>query len=286
MDIVEAIFLGLLQGLTEFIPVSSSGHLVLAHNILGIEEGAVFFSVMLHAGTLAAVFAVFWKDLLGLFKPPFKRLALLALASVPAALAGFFLSGVLEGFFAGGRVLPFMFLATAVLLAVTEIISTKRAKAAPKKQEAQPDGAGNADACETRNAAAPQYAGSIGIKTAAIMGLAQAAAVIPGLSRSGATICAGVLSGAKREKAAKFSFFMSVPIILGSALYSLVKGGGAAAAGISPLAVIAGMAAAAGAGFFAIKLMMKVISKSNYKWFSVYLAALFAGTLVYYYIIL
>lgn len=272
MDIVEAVFLGLLQGLTEFFPVSSSGHLVLAQSILGIgAEGALFFDVMLHAGTLIAVFAVFWKDLVGLFKPPFKKLALLALASVPAAVAGFLLSGTLDRLFAGGGgiLLSFMFLLTAALLFTTEIISSRRSSDTGERS--------NVSGAVTQN-------GNVGFKTAAIMGLAQAVAVIPGLSRSGTTICAGVLSGAKREKAAKFSFFMSVPIILGSALYSLIKGGSEAFKAVSPAAVAAGMIAAAFAGFFAIKLMLKLISKSNYKWFALYLTALFVITFTNYFV--
>ena len=255
MDIIEAIFLGLVQGLTEFFPVSSSGHLILAREILGIEtDNALLFDIMMHAGTLIAVFAVFWKDIFALFKPPFKKLALLAGASVPAALAGFFLNDILDGLFAGGRtvswLLPLMFLLTAALLAATEILTSRRARLRADKGK------------------------PVGIVTAAVMGAAQAVAIVPGLSRSGTTICAGVLTGAKRENAAKFSFFMSIPIILGSAAFSLIKAGkGAFGGDISMTAVAAGMIAAAVSGFFAIKLMLKIISKSNYKWFAVYLFA-------------
>ncbi len=253
MDIIEAIFLGLIQGLTEFFPVSSSGHLVLLKDILGIAP-SVFFDVMLHVATVAAIVIVFWKELLALLKPPFKKLALLVIASVPAAAAGFFLSGTIEKFFEGGLVLPFMFLLTGALLLTTELVSKRRK--APGKP--------------------------VGIKSAAIMGLAQAVAVIPGLSRSGSTISAGVLSGADRERAARFSFFMSIPIILGSAAYSLIKGGAGVFDSVSVTAVAAGMLAAAVSGFFAIKLMLILIKKSNYKWFAVYLGILFILSLVYY----
>jgi undecaprenyl-diphosphatase len=172
---------------------------------------------------------------------------------VPAALAGFFLSSKLDNPVFGTKVLPFMFLLTAALLAATEFLTRRRIK----------------------------VGGNVGIKSAAAMGFAQAVAIIPGLSRSGSTICAGVLSGAQREKAARFSFFMSIPIILGSAAYSLVKGGKDAFGDISIVAVAAGMAAAAVAGFFAIKLMLKLISKSNYKWFAVYLAAISIAAFIY-----
>lgn len=258
MDIIQALFLGILQGFTEFFPVSSSGHLVLAKDIIGVEP-SVFFDIMMHVATLLAIFAVFWRDIISLFKPPFKRLLLLAIASVPAVLAGFFLSDFLEGLFEGGQALPFMFLLTAALLTVTEIVSKRRKYTVGKP---------------------------VGLKTAVIMGLSQAVAVVPGLSRSGTTISAGVLSGADREKAARFSFFMSIPIILGSAAYSIIKGGLDGALASVPIgAVIAGMAAAAITGFFAIKLMLKLISKSNFKWFALYLTVLFIVTFINYYIV-
>ena len=114
-------------------------------------------------------------------------------------------------------------------------------------------------------------------KKALTMGLAQAVAVIPGISRSGSTICAGVLSGAGRENVAKFSFLMSVPVILGSSAVSALE---ISSLQIDVLPVLLGMAAAFVTGLFAIKLMMKVIKKSNYKWFSAYLFALFALTFV------
>ena len=284
MDIIQAIFLGLVQGLTEFFPVSSSGHLILAQDIFGIEtDNALLFDVMLHVGTLIAVFAVLWKDILGLFKPPFKKLALLAGASVPAALAGYFLNDIFDRLLGNGTfllVLPFMFLLTASLLAVTEFITVRRAKG---QGDMFGDTQGRQPCPRDTN-----YKGGkpVGIKSAAIMGVAQAIAVIPGLSRSGATICAGVLSGAKRENAAKFSFFMSIPIILGSAAFSLIKAGkGAFDGDMSLTAVAAGMIAAAVSGFFAIKLMLKAISKSNYKWFAAYLGVLFIVTFANYYIV-
>lgn len=256
MDIVEAILLGLVQGLTEFFPVSSSGHLVLVHDLFGIEA-SMFFDIMLHVGTLIAVFAVFYKDILGLFKPPFNKLALLALASVPAALVGFLLSDKIEGLFQSGKLLPFFFLITAALLLTAELVA-KRRKTLP-----QPLGPGRT----------------------LIMGCAQACALIPGISRSGSTIAAGILSGAEKEKVARFSFLMSIPVILGSALMEGVGLINTEVADINVISLLAGMAAAAISGFFAIKLMLKLIGKNNYKWFAVYLAALSIFTFVNYYII-
>ncbi|GHU99436.1 undecaprenyl-diphosphatase [Clostridia bacterium] len=254
IDIIQAIFLGLVQGLTEFFPVSSSGHLVLFQDILGLggtEEAAaslMTFDIFLHVGTLAAVFAVFWRDIWDLFRPPFNRLLMLIGACVPAAAVGFLLSDRVEEFFGNGTYLPFFFLLTAAILFIADTAAKRRQK--QKKPESP-----------------------VGIKHAALMGLAQAAAIFPGLSRSGTTISAGILSGAERGRAARFSFFLSVPVIAGSALVSVVKGGLSGAGGVGLTAIAAGMAAAAVSGFLALKLMLKVVSKNNYRWFALYMAA-------------
>ncbi|MDR1092870.1 MAG: undecaprenyl-diphosphate phosphatase [Clostridiales bacterium] len=255
MSIIEAIFLGLLQGLTEFFPVSSSGHLVLFQDILGIES-SMTFDIMLHVGTLISIFAVFWREILGLFKPPFNRLIMLAVASVPAAVLGFFVNDWVEGFFGEGTYLPFFFLATAAVLLAADVVGRIR------KKPGTP----------------------VGIVRAVIIGVAQAAAIFPGLSRSGMTISAGIVSGAERDKAARFSFLLSVPIIAGSALFSVLKGGlSDGNVGMSAMAV--GILMAAASGFLALKLMLKAVSKNNYRWFALYMLALSAVTFVNYYIV-
>lgn len=247
MTIFEAILLGFVQGLTEFLPISSSGHLALLQDILGINEGRAIFSVMLHLGTLLAVVIYFFKDILALLKKPYNTLLYLIVATVPAALVMLLIKDHVDALF-GETFYCFGFLITAVALLATEIISKKDIGTPSEEVDA---------------------------KKALTMGLAQAVAVIPGISRSGSTICAGVLSGARREAVAKFSFLMSVPVILGSSAVSALE---ITALQIDALPVFFGMAAAFITGFFAIKLMMKVIQKSNYKWFSAYLFALFALT--------
>jgi undecaprenyl-diphosphatase len=242
MNIWEAIALGITQGLTEFLPVSSSGHLVLFQNILGVQGDLLFFDVMLHVGTLVAVFAVFFKDILDLFKPPFKTMGFLILATLPAGIVMLLLSDQIEALFSG-QFLWIGFLITALMLLVTEYIGKKYPKDRP-----------------------------LDIKVSLIMGLSQAVAVVPGISRSGATISGGVYAGAKRETVAKFSFLMSIPVILGSGLVEVIKVQDWNAVPIG--CVIAGMIAASLSGFLAIKLMLKLIQKCNYKWFSLYLAVL------------
>ena len=264
MGIWEAIWksaiLGTVQGLTEFLPVSSSGHLTLLQQILGYDLGAAgmtFVNVLLHFGTLIAVVVVFWKDILALFKKPFKTLLLLIVATVPAGVVGLLFDDRIEALFDPSSNaawlcwLAVFFALTAFILLLTEFVSARRKKVSP-----------------------------LSWRHSLSMGVAQAVALFPGISRSGSTIAAGVVSGAKREDVAKFSFLMSIPVILGSLLVEalhLIKPaeGVAVTIGTSEtIGMIVGVVFSAAAGFFAIKLMLKVINKGNYKWFALYLVLL------------
>lgn len=249
INVWQALLLGLTQGLSEFLPVSSSGHLVLVRSLLGIEGDYLVFDVMMHVGTLLAIFVVFFKDLLALFKPPFKTIGLIILASVPAVIVGVTCDDLIGGIFSDAKYLCFFFLFTALLMFATELVSKRVRGDKP-----------------------------IGVKTAVCMGLMQGLGVFPGVSRSGSTIFGGVASGAKREEVAKFSFFMSIPIILGSAALELIKGGFGA---VDWAPTLIGMAASFLSGLLAIKLMMLVISKANYKWFGLYLSVLSVVTFVF-----
>lgn len=259
MEIWQAVILGFVQGLTEFLPVSSSGHIAFLQGVFGVNDSdtALFFTIILHLGTLVAVCAVFWRDILALFKKPFKTLGYLIIATVPAEITGIlFKIFDLDKVFFGNYMwvwLAVFFFCTATLLLVTEIVAKRRVNLLP-----------------------------LCFKTVIPMGLAQAVAVLPGISRSGSTICAGTLAGCQREEVAKFSFIMSIPVILGSFIVELASGiasgeiqqsfaEGGAAFGWS---VALGFIVSAAAGLFAIKIMLKVIKKANYKWFSAYLVAL------------
>ena len=250
MEIWQALLLGLTQGLAEFLPISSSGHLVLMRDIMGVSGNYMLFDIMVHVGTLLAVLVAFYKDILGLFKPPFKTIGLLALASIPAAIVGLLLNDTIEGFFSTAKYLCFFFLFTAALMLVTEYLAVKR----PYIERELP----------------LRVAPSVDVKAALLMGGMQALALFPGVSRSGSTIFGGTVMRAKRTDVAKFSFFMSVPVILGSALLSIIdvaKTGTTAQWGV----ILAGMASSFVFGLLAIKLMMRLIEKANYKWFSLYL---------------
>ncbi len=261
MGIWEAIWkcliLGTVQGLTEFLPVSSSGHLELFRTLLkadfGSEAAETFFDVMMHIGTLVAVVALFRKDIAALFHRPLKPLCMLVVATIPAGVFGI-LAKVFDWdakLMAGGYLAVF-FAATALLLLVTELVAKRQKTTRP-----------------------------LGWRNTVPMGLIQAIAVLPGISRSGSTIAMGVMTGGKREEVARFSFLMSIPVILGALLVSaadvavhhseLTASGNTAALAIG---VCVGCAAAAVSGLFAIKVMLKAIGAANYKWFAVYLAIL------------
>ncbi len=249
--------MGAVQGLTEFLPVSSSGHLTLLQKVMDFNVGSpLFFNVMLHLGTLLAVCVVFFKDILALFKKPFKTLLMLIVATIPAGLAGIFFHDKIDTLFSGDNVfllLAVCFSVTALLLLFCELVAKS-----PKHK--------------TRD---------LSWRNAVPMGLMQAVALFPGISRSGSTIVAGTVSGAKTEDVAKFSFLMSIPVILGSFAFELlhfVKDSGMG--GIDPastaVSVVIGVVTSAVFGFFAIKVMLKVIAKANYKWFALYLIFLTA----------
>lgn len=257
----QALILGLTQGLTEFLPVSSSGHLTFLQRVLGIDIGGaeLFFNIILHLGTLVAVCIIFWRDILDLFKKPFKTLLYLVVATIPAAVAGLLLDDVIETHLMGGKyvgvVLAVFFTFTAAVLFATEIFAKRKKSELP-----------------------------ICWRTALPMGFAQAVAILPGVSRSGSTIAAGTFAGGTAENVSKFSFLMSIPVILGSFFVELVKGIIDKEEGFAYSLQVAGpqfgwciaigLIVSAVAGLFAIKVMLAAIKKANYKWFSLYLVLL------------
>lgn len=259
MQIWQAIVLGLTQGLAEFLPVSSSGHLAFLQHVLNINAGEdeLFFDIILHMGTLVAVCVVFWRDILDLFKKPFKTLLYLIIATIPAAILGLFLDDVISDKILGsnfvGVFLGVFFFITACVLFATEFYAKRRKKVLP-----------------------------LSLRTTIPMGLAQAVALLPGISRSGSTIAAGTFAGGSSEDVSKFSFLMSIPIILGSFAVKLVKGivDGSIAQSFESggsqfgWCIAIGFIVAAVAGLFAIKVMLAAIKKANYKWFSLYLTLL------------
>lgn len=255
MAIWVALILGIVQGLTEFLPVSSSGHLLLLSNLFGINEGTLLLTILLHVATLFAILFVLRKEICELIKHPFSRKACnLYLATIPTVLIVFVSKGFFDDAFENSKLLPYFFLLTAILLLVTYFISKKQ---------------------EQRNLDFSNGGFRKNNLTSVVMGIAQGLAVLPGISRSGSTICAGLLCGEDRSEVAKFSFLMSIPVILGSMLFEILKGDfGILAVENMALPTIVAFLSAFVVGVVSIKFMLKVVEKGKYYWFSIYLIAL------------
>ena len=296
MDWWQAVILGFMQGITEFLPVSSSGHLILVRDLIGVNDGSyLLFDVLLHVATLFSIAVALYKDILKLFRPPFKILGFIVLASIPAMITGFLLKPLIETAFDGPKYLCFFFLATAILMFGAELIGKRmsiraffvQAAASIRKrflkknsglesQKETNEVLSAANAAEDNINEEPPLT-DLKLKNVVGMGLMQAAAIFPGLSRSGSTLFGGIATGAKRSAAAKFSFFMSVPIILGAAVLSLadiVFPKDSVSTVMFEWHYILAMITAFVVGFFAIKLMLRLIAKADYKWFSLYLLVL------------
>ncbi|PCJ28540.1 MAG: UDP-diphosphatase [Flavobacteriales bacterium] len=260
MSVLEAIILGIIQGLTEFLPVSSSGHLELAKVILGdnsVPEESMLMTVVLHGATALSTIVVFRKDIIDLFKglfqfknnDDFKFSLNIVVSMIPAAAVGVLFNDEIEAFF-GGKVLLVgsMLLVTALLLILAD-----KAKSTNKK---------------------------VGIKESIIIGVSQAIAILPGISRSGATISTSVLLGIDREKAARFSFLMVVPLILGKIARDIMDGAFDVIDG-SVLNYVVGFIAAFITGILACTWMIKLVKKSKLRYFAYYCLVIGVAAIVY-----
>lgn len=258
MDTLQAIVLGLVQGLTEFLPVSSSGHLQIANALLGTDlnpDSNVTFSLTLHAATVLSTIVVLWREvwrlLCGLFSRTFTQeqayVLKIVISMVPIGIVGFCFMDYIEVAFSSLAVVGAMLLVTAVLLAFAYY-------AKPRQKE------------------------TISYGDAFVIGLAQACAAMPGLSRSGTTIATGLLLGNRKESVAQFSFLMVLPPIVGNALLDIVKGdfGG----GVETLPLVAGFLTAFITGCLACKFMIEIVKRGKLIWFAVYCAIVGAATLI------
>ena len=249
MQIVEAVILGLIQGLTEFLPVSSSGHLVLFQNLFGIEGATQAFSIMLHLATLIAVFVYYWKDIWALIRNPFQRTTILLIAgTLPTVIIALLFNDTFNSIFGAGKFIGFNFLFTGCILLFAD-----RCQGGRKKIK------------------------NMSIIDAGIVGLLQGVAILPAVSRSGMTVSACLARGMDRENAAKYSFLLSIPAILGSVVLTLkdmIGGEISLIADFGVMPMIAGFLAAAISGYFAIRLMVEIIKNGRLQWFSIYVFVL------------
>ena len=263
MDWIQALILGIVQGLTEYLPVSSSGHLTILSTFFGIDGADnLEFTVAVHVATVLSTLVILWKEidwiLMGLFK--FKmndetKYALNILVSmIPVGIVGVFFKDKVEEAFGSGLLI------VGVMLMVTSVLLIFSYYAKPRQKE------------------------HISLWDAFVIGVAQACAVLPGLSRSGSTIATGLMLGDKKEKLAQFSFLMVIPPILGEALLDIMKavsGEEALGGGIDTFPLIIGFLAAFLSGCFACKLMINLVKKGKLLYFGIYCAIIGIVVLTY-----
>lgn len=249
MDIFQAVILGIVQGLAEFLPISSSGHLAVFQALFGIKEASMTFDVILHLGTIIPVFIIYRHEILNLIKNPFQKMTLLLIvATLPAVVITVLFGDFVDELFNTTTYLAFGFFITGCLLLYADSV-----KGGERKEK------------------------DINGLDALIIGCMQAIAIAPAISRSGATITGALSRRINREAAAKFSFLMSIPAILGATVlevYHLISGD--SALGIDAAPMLFGFIAAALSGYLAIQFMLKLIKACRLRYFSYYVFAVAA----------
>lgn len=280
MNLIESIFMGIIQGVTEFLPVSSSGHLAIFKNLFGLQDAGLLFDVLLHVGTLVAVFIVFWKDIwelivngigiiadalknagyffynlveknkagykkkkyIKVISTSYRRFAMLVIVStIPTGIMGILFNDVIEKASTALIIPGICLLITGTLLLIADNT---------------PDGKKNED--------------TVSYKNAAVVGVCQGIATLPGISRSGTTIVACLVSKMDRKFAVKYSFIMSIPVILGAALLEVKDIGSSGISGGEVFNYVIGMLVATVVGYICIKTMLKVVRNKKFKGFSIY----------------
>ena len=271
MDILQGIIIGIVQGLTEFLPVSSSAHLIFAQEFLGVNQPGIAFDVLLHLGTLIAVISYFFKDIIEMIKAffgsildifkgkfkegfkedPYKKLAwMVIIGTIPVGIMGILFKSEIEAIFSSLTIPALFLLITGVLLYVSQRVNV-----------------GQKDIKDSS------------IKEAILVGIGQACALIPGLSRSGTTIATGLLIGLDKEFAAKFSFLLAIPAIMGATLVHLKDIGAGFDANL--ISYVLGFLAALISGYLAISILLKLIKEKSLDIFAFYCWIVGAIILVY-----
>ena len=254
MDTLQAILLGIVQGITEFLPVSSSGHLQIAKELLGVElEENLTFDVALHAATVLSTIVVLWSEVWRLLKGLFSRrfnaeqayVLKLVLSMIPIGVIGFLFKDRINAMLDA----PYILVIVGAMLLLTATLLAFAYYAKPRQKE------------------------TISYRDALIIGLAQACAAMPGLSRSGTTIATGLLLGNKKAAVAQFSFLMVLAPIIGQTLLDVLDAGGLPDAGVGAAPLIAGFLASFLTGCAACKFMLEIVRRGKLIWFAVYCAA-------------
>lgn len=261
MDWLQAIILGLIQGLTEYLPVSSSGHLAIGSYLFGINgEDNLAFTIVVHVATVLSTFVILWSEIDWIFRGLFKfkmndetkYFLNIVVSMIPIGIVGVFFKDTVEEIFGSGLLI------VGCMLLLTALLLTFSYFAKPRVKE------------------------NISWKDALIIGLAQACAVMPGLSRSGSTIATGLMLGNKKEKMAQFSFLMVIPPILGEALLDVIKmaKGHNPFGDVSTIALVVGFVAAFVSGCMACKWMINIVKKGKLIYFGIYCAIAGAVTII------
>ncbi len=241
MSYTQAIISGIVQGITEFLPISSSGHLVMLHSYLGLKEPQLFFDIFLHIGTLFAVVVYFRRDIIKLLTTQKRLLLYIIIGTVPTAFIGYFFNNIAESLFVNVKMTGAMLLITALLLFAADWTGgSKFYKDRPK---------------------------SISRIKAFTIGIVQGLAIIPGISRSGSTISAAMLLNAGRMQAIRFSFLLSIPAIIGASLLKVVSAEGAAAI---TMPMVSGAIFAFAFGLASIYILVKSVINRRLKFFGFY----------------
>ena len=261
MDWLQALILGLIQGLTEYLPVSSSGHLAIGSYLFGINgEDNLAFTIVVHVATVLSTFVILWSEIDWIFRGLFKfkmndetkYFLNIVVSMIPIGIVGVFFKDTVEEIFGSGLLI------VGCMLLLTTSLLTFSYFAKPRVKE------------------------NISWKDALIIGLAQACAVMPGLSRSGSTIATGLMLGNKKEKMAQFSFLMVIPPILGEALLDVIKmaKGHNPFGDVSAIALVVGFVAAFVSGCMACKWMINIVKKGKLIYFGIYCAIAGAVTII------
>ena len=262
MGWLQALLLGIVQGLTEFLPVSSSGHLMIFRELLGVEsEGFLDFTVTVHFATVLSTIVVFWSAIWKLLKGFFQfkyndetdYVLKICVSMIPIAIVGMFFKDQVEGLFGENLfTVAVCLIITAILLFLSDQAGRFRSMSSSRSENTHRNG--------------------ISYLQAAVVGLGQACAVAPGLSRSGTTIATGLICGVRRDVMAQFSFLMVLVPIIGEQALTVIKGIGepAAAPGVGFLPLLMGFIGAFGAGLFSCKVMVELVKRAKLVWFSIY----------------
>jgi len=252
MNITQSFFLGMVQGLTEFLPISSSGHLILLQKFFNVDGNLVFFNLLLHLATLIAVIIVFRKQVLDLIKHPFSKTAkMLYLSCVPTVLLALVFRKVMSD--VSGTFLGVCFILTGMVLIISQVVAKQK-----------------------------KSIFDINYKTSFLMGVIQGIAVFPGISRSGSTLAVGLLCGADKGDVANFSFLMSIPVIVGGFIFELVDAvKSKTLLNINPICLCVGFTSALVFGLISLKLMLNLVKKLKLGYFSIYLFVIAIITFIF-----